>query len=225
MSNKKQLKEQKNQREDLFLLFLLYSLFNVFLLCFRIYYTTYTTFIFLVWNLLLAWIPYILSVFLIKKRKRELSKPFFFLTLFVWLLFFPNAPYILTDLFHLKSRAGIPLWFDLIFILSYATNGLFLGLISLNDLHDLLKRKYSVYVGRFFSAFSLILGSFGIYMGRYMRFNSWDIFTNPSDVAGSTLYRIIDPSTNRRPIGLTLLFFCYLSFFYLMIRILLRRKR
>jgi uncharacterized membrane protein len=135
---------------------------------------------YLIWNLFLAWIPYIISICFIKKDL-ALNRfiPFFIL----WLLFFPNAPYLATDVLHLVSSAPYFLWYDGLLFFFFGWIGLFLGLLSLFIIHQYFKMHFR----RLFSELGIFaicfISSFGVYLGRFERWNSWDIFLNPLDLA------------------------------------------
>lgn len=166
-------------------------------------------YLFLAWNLFLAWIPYFFSIALAGKPSLpRLMKAFLFL---LWLLFFPNAPYILTDLIHLKQRAGVPLWFDLLLLLSFAWSGLLAGLASLANVHGLLLRAIGKMRAWISVSGLLLLCGFGIYLGRFLRWNSWDAFMNPVPVL-KTSFTVLR-STNA--IAFTLIFSGFLLVTYL----------
>jgi uncharacterized membrane protein len=135
----KQLKEHNRLYETIFM--------GVITLCcfgfsvFRMVYSETITFLFLNWNLFLAIIPWLLSSFATIKPSIQKSKIVIFLLLGTWLLFFPNAPYILTDLFHLKMKSTMPIWFDLVLILSFAWTGLMFGFLSLWDIERILSKS------------------------------------------------------------------------------------
>jgi uncharacterized membrane protein len=135
---------------------------------------------YLIWNLFLAWIPYIISICFIKKDT-TLNRfiPFFIL----WLLFFPNAPYLVTDVLHLVSSAPSFLWYDGLLFFFFGWVGLFLGLLSLLQIHQYLKMHFRILFSEL-SIFAIcFISSFGIYLGRFERWNSWDIFLNPLGLA------------------------------------------
>ncbi|NJO88137.1 MAG: DUF1361 domain-containing protein [Chloroflexia bacterium] len=139
---------------------------------FRLIYTGSKLFFFLNWNLFLAFIPWIFSSLLIIYPSLQQRKILAFWVLIIWLLFFPNAPYILTDLFHLKRNLVMPIWFDLLLILSFAWVGLMYGFISLWNIEKVLHRFIKKRWVTFISTSLLFVGSFGIYLGRYLRWNS-----------------------------------------------------
>lgn len=192
---------------------------SVLLITFRVLLTKQLLFVFLLWNLFLALIPFGLSSMLglaaVRLRARVLLP-----VGVVWLLFFPNAPYILTDLFHLEPRAGVPYWYDLALILSCAWNGLMLAYASLSDMQALVARRLGVAAGWSFAGGALLLSAFGIYLGRYLRFNSWDVLTNPLSLFYDILQRLINPIDYPRTWGVTLLFGAFLILGYATVRLL-----
>lgn len=197
------------------ILFCLSIGFSFALLVARSYYSGTTYFSFLVWNLFLAFIPFALSSFI--KLKKNLPLPFFLVLAFIWLLFFPNAPYILTDLFHLRTRPGSPLWFDLVVILSFAWNGLLLGFVSLADMQKEVKERFGPLSSSLFAVLSLFLGSFGIYLGRFLRWNSWDLLTQPLKLLQDIWIRFANPLDHPGAWGVTLIFSIFLGLCYLML--------
>lgn len=171
----------------------------------------------LIWNLFLAWIPFILAYFthaLLWKRKGLYLV--FSLTAFLWLIFYPNAPYMLTDLQDLaRNSGGAPLWYDVIIIVWCSWTGMLLGVISLYLMQDLVIRRFGRVVGWAFVFVISGLSSFGIYIGRFVRLNSWDILQRPTETAIEILGVVIDPSM--RLAAFTLLY----TFFFLFIFLLL----
>jgi uncharacterized membrane protein len=135
---------------------------------------------FLIWNLFLAWVPLMFASVLYDRHRSGQVKGWRPAALFVlWLLFFPNAPYIFTDVIHLAERLRASFWIDLSLVLSCAFTGLLFGFLSLYLLQGIITHKYSAAAGWLFSAGMLCLSGFGIYMGRFLRFNSWDVFLDP----------------------------------------------
>ena len=171
----------------------------------------------LIWNLFLAWIPFILSYFthalLWKRRWLYVIFP---LTATLWLLFYPNAPYMLTDLQDLARRpGGAPLWYDVIIIVWASWTGMLLGIISLYLMQDLVIRRFGRLVGWTFVFVISGLSSFGIYIGRFVRLNSWDILQNPTETAMEIMGVVIDPSL--RLAAFTLLYTIFFLFIFLLL--------
>jgi uncharacterized membrane protein len=153
-------------------------------------------YIFLVWNLFLAWIPlglaYTASTFVRKRKFILVNMP---LAAILWLVFFPNAPYILTDLQHLSHpRAGIPVWFDMLLINWFAWTGILLGVLSLFMMHDIVRRAFGRISGWVFVIAVGALSGLGIYIGRFLRWNSWDLFFHPLERFAEFLYYASNPS-------------------------------
>lgn len=176
-------------------------------------------FLFLLWNLFLAVIPFVISSLLAVARGPLRARVLLPVGA-VWLLFFPNAPYLLTDLFHLQPRPGVPYWYDLALILSCAWNGLMLAYASLTDMQTLVRRRLGFWAGWVFATLALVLGSFGIYLGRYLRFNSWDIITDPIALFYDIVNRILHPFGHAQTWGVTIVFAAFLLLGYLTVRLL-----
>ena len=135
---------------------------------------------FLVWNLFLAWLPLLFALMLEFRQRRESSRSWITPTLAVaWLVFFPNSSYILTDLVHLAPRSVPHFWPDLVLVLIFGLTGLILGFLSLYLMQRLVARRLGWIIGWLFVCSAAILNGFGVYAGRFMRWNSWDVLLNP----------------------------------------------
>lgn len=152
-------------------------------------YSGFPFYLFLVWNLFLAWMP-LAAAWMVLRLSGLLPR---LVAGGLWLLFLPNAPYILTDLLHLGRAPGAPLWFDLLLLLAYALTGLLLGFVSLAMLHAAVARRYGAAAGWLFATGSLALSSYGVYVGRFLRWNSWDLLLRPGAVLGDTVRLLGDP--------------------------------
>lgn len=158
-------------------------LFTMLLLAIRCFYVQQLTYTFYIWNTFLAVLPFLFSRALAKMKVWN-GKALVLLT--CWLAFFPNAAYIVTDLFHYTDRPPVPQWFDLLLVTTAAWNGLLLGIFSLMQVEQYLARHLQqrwVYV---VVLISCLLCGYGVYIGRYLRFNSWHVLTHP----GSLLYAV-----------------------------------
>ena len=196
---------------------ILSCLFSLCLAFCRVVYTGQLLFLSLIWNLFLGFIPYVITRFLAHHADWIESKWKFALTTISWLLFLPNSFYIITDLFHLEERSVIPLWFDLALIFSFAWNGLLLGILSVREMEKIWETKWQ---GSevFFIYPIMLLNALGIYIGRYLRYNSWDIISNPLGLSEDIVYLIIHPIRNRFDWSMILCFSLFMTLLYLTIK-------
>jgi uncharacterized membrane protein len=171
----------------------------------------------LIWNLFLAWIPFMLAYFAHAVSWRRATLFLIIPTIaFLWLIFFPNAPYMLTDLQDLARRTfDAPLWYDVIIVVWCSWTGTLLGVISLYFMQDIIVRTFGRAMGWIFVFVISGLSSFGIYIGRFIRLNSWDILQNPKETAQQVLGLVIDPSM--RLAAFTLLYTIFFLFIYLLL--------
>lgn len=173
----------------------------------------------LVWNLFLAWLP-ALGAFAaynlnhLPTRLRWLPIIGFAA---LWLLFLPNAPYLITDIIHLKPRHGVPLWYDLITLVTFAWTGSFLGLVSLFLMQLLVRRTVGTAASWLFVAGVLVLNGFGIYFGRFLRWNSWDVFFRPTSLFTQLLDGLLNPLAHTQKLAFAGLFALLFSAVYLML--------
>ncbi|HUH96401.1 MAG TPA: DUF1361 domain-containing protein [Anaerolineales bacterium] len=168
----------------------------------------------LIWNLFLAWIPFLLAylAYILSWRRSLIYLVIPAFTL-LWLIFFPNAPYILTDLQHLgqtPANAPVPLWYDVILLVWFSWTGMLLGIVSLNLMQEIIRREFGRWPGWLFVLMVAGLSSAGIYIGRFVRLNSWDILQKPTYAFGSLWDWLSDPSLRSFGfIGLYTLFFIF----------------
>lgn len=186
------------------------SAFSIVLLSSRIFYTGKLTYFFLFWNLFLAWVPFFLSLKLLPTNLKPGIGIKTIMLFLLWLIFFPNAPYIITDLIHLKPRHGTPFWFDIIMITSFVWNGLLLGFASLINVQQIISNKWGTKTGWQVVIASLILSSYGIYLGRFLRWNTWDVLFNPLHLLNDILSGFINPFYHMRMWGVTMVFSLFL---------------
>ena len=175
---------------------------------------------FLAWNLVLAAVPLVASTVLVRLDGRGGGGAALVALGAVWLLFFPNAPYILTDLVHLRVRPPVPFWYDLAVLLSAAGVGLLAGYVSLADVQGVVARRWGGAAGWAAAVGALFLGAFGVYLGRELRWNSWDVVTAPGGVARSVLGPVLDPGAHLGAVVITLVFGGMLTAGYVALRAL-----
>jgi uncharacterized membrane protein len=157
--------------------------------------------VFLLWNIFLAWIPYILSRYFKQYRASQSWKQAFLFG--SWLLFFPNALYIVTDLIHVQDDPAAPVWFDAILLFTCSLLGLIMAYVSLYNVERYLQYKFNRKTISLLMPMIIFLGSFGVYLGRFERWNSWDIIHNPMGLGTDMLNCFISPGDNLRNWGIT----------------------
>jgi uncharacterized membrane protein len=168
---------------------------------------------YLVWNLFLAWIPFVLALLIYDRAKRvrlDLGQVVLFAA---WLVFLPNAPYIVTDLIHFRERAVAPVWFDAVTYLAFAWTGMLLGLVALYLVHCAARARFGPAVGWAVVLASTVLSGLGIYLGRFLRWNSWDVLANPSALLADLVAIVRDPIG--KPLAVTILFTGFIGIAYL----------
>lgn len=173
-----------------------------------------SSFVWLFWNLFLAIVPFVISSYLLdKERMHSLSKWSFYLLGFLWLIFIPNAPYIITDLIHIGVVRSVPVLYDAFLLFGIAWVGLYLGLNSIYHIDQILANRYKDIIREVLIFFIILFISFGIYIGRFLRFNSWDIFKQPIFVFKTTHTTFLYPTDYKTYLYIAL-FTLFIYIFY-----------
>jgi uncharacterized membrane protein len=193
------------------------SLFCIALALVRDTHTGNQDYRFLIWNLFLAWIPFALAVFVYDRWRRRQTGLLLVTLGGIWLLFFPNAPYIATDFVHLRQDPLAPYWYDAVTIAAFAWIGLLLGFASLYLMQTVVRQARGAVAGWAFAVIAIGLGSLGIYLGRFLRLNSWDALEHPSVLPRIAHAVARDPFAYQEAIAVTLLFSAALSFAYFLL--------
>lgn len=188
--------------------------FSIILLIVRVLVTEEITYLFLPWNLFLAWVPFLITGWLQKDIRLIERKRTFILLAGTWLLFIPNSFYIITDLFHLTHIDSAPKWFDLLLLFSFAWNGLLLGILSVRKMELFASLQFGKPVSQVFVFVVMWLSAFGIYIGRFLRFNSWDVLFNPFSLMGEIGGMILQPVTHGFAWGMTVCYAAFMSLVY-----------
>ena len=160
----------------------------------------------LVWNLALAWVPFVLALLVYDGVRHGASAGVIGALGAAWLVFLPNAPYIVTDVKWLGEYAGGSRSYDAALIGTAATIGLVLGFVSLYLVQVVAARQFGHVVGWGVAWLALVLSGVGVYLGRFERWNSWDVLTEPSKVVGQLVSAALDPLAHARPIALSTAF-------------------
>jgi uncharacterized membrane protein len=172
---------------------LLFTFYCLFLLAIRTKLTHSIFQFFLVWNLFLAFVPYFFISCLKTHISLQKSKIKTLLFVFAWLLFLPNSFYLLTDLVHLAQSGSHLFWFDLVVFSSYALIGFAIGIISLLEFENIIKNYTSPLIVKLTIPLICFLCGIGIYLGRILRYNSWDILSNPVELFQDLLTSLLSP--------------------------------
>ncbi len=197
------------------------SIVSVLLVMVRVLWSGKLFYAFLIWNLFLAWMPLIFALLACDHMKTGVRPGWRFLGFAgAWLLFFPNAPYIFTDLTHLRislrANQYTLFWVDLSLILMCALTGLIIGFVSLYLMQTLVRRRFGLMASWVFIGAIAGLSSFGICVGRFLRFNSWVPFVKPGELyegVSSWVVSLAHPGS----IAFPMLFATFLFIAYLML--------
>lgn len=187
-------------------------LFSIILLMIRMKLTHSFFYLFLVWNLFLAVIPFTITTYLV-----SLPKPNTWWLVFwfgVWLLFLPNAPYIITDLMHLRLSTTKIIWLDILTVTSFSFTGLLLFYLSILDMIKVFEAYFKKKTLNFFATVLLFLSAFGVYLGRFLRYNSWEILSNPKYLFEDIFTIILKPFSNPEAWLFTFIFGTFLGLGY-----------
>jgi uncharacterized membrane protein len=135
----------------------------------------------------------------------------------IWLAFLPNAPYLVTDVMHVPHQASAPIWYDVLLYVTFAWTGCFLGLVSLVLIQDIVRHIAGEIAGWAFTGAALILSGFGVYLGRFLRWNSWDLVTRPGEILNDVLAPLRDPVAHLHTVVFSLLFAALFCCMYVMV--------
>jgi uncharacterized membrane protein len=188
------------------------------LLTFRIARLDNPSYAWFAWNLFLAWVPYGASLLVARLALGNDARPWRALPLVgVWLAFLPNAPYLITDFMHIRARPDMPwlFWYDLMMMAIFAWTGCILGAVSLGIMQRIVARYWGRATSWCFVLATAGLCGVGIYLGRFQRWNSWDLLLNPQLVARDLLGPLVDPLAHLRPLALSALFATFFLISYL----------
>lgn len=197
---------------------LLLSAVSAFLLASRIIDSQSLRYNFLLWNLFLAAIPVFLAWWLAYRIRQFgwLKWQQIGLT-FAWFAFLPNSFYIITDLIHLRATYEADLLFDVVLLMSFIINGLVLGYISVYLVHRELIKRLSYNSSYAIIAVLFLAVSFAICLGRYTRWNSWDIILRPAGLLFDVSDRLLYPTSHLQTYQTTAVLFLLLFSLYAVI--------
>ena len=166
--------------------------FGIALVAARIFVTQSVFYGFLIFNLVLAAVPYLISGIL--RESANLSVRGLLCVSLLWLVFLPNSPYIVTDLLHFSRQTNMPAWYDVLMLATCATAGMALGVVSLLQMAEIWMQRFGPGKANTMAFLSCIASGAGMYIGRFIRYNSWDILHHPARLSRDVLQMTADPS-------------------------------
>lgn len=170
---------------------------------------------FLFWNLVLAWVPLVIVVILLRMlKKQSWREPSSVAISILALSFLPNSFYVISDLIHLQDTGDIGVLYDSVLFMSIIMNGFFAGMTSVYLVHKALLKRLNYKLAHLTIGGIFLSTSFAIYLGRSLRWNTWDIVAHPFGVLYDVSERIINPLSHPQVIGTTFTFFLLLSSTY-----------
>jgi uncharacterized membrane protein len=186
-------------------------------LALRVHRTHSIWFGFMAWNLVLAMVPYYCARLLQTCWHRQGRVTIAFVAIaFAWLVFFPNAPYVLTDVIHLGNDKLW--WYDMPLVMAFAGTSWLAGLVSLSMVDDVLVRAAGSRTARAVVLATCWLSGLGVYLGRFLRFNSWDVIQSPRTLATTAMNELVPPWRHAQPHAFALFFAALLFGSYLTFR-------
>lgn len=186
-----------------YMLFVL-AAFCISILLIRAKITHSVFFFFLIWNLFLAYTPLAVTTLIRNNSKLINKKLYFYPAFFCWLLLLPNAPYLITDFIHLQRETNVPIWFDVLLLISFSASGMLFGLASMKDMFNIITAKFSQKIAWISMVTICMLCGFGMYVGRFLRYNSWDILQKPYALTIDILCSLTSAETCKPAWGITL---------------------
>jgi uncharacterized membrane protein len=135
-----------------------------------------------------------------------------------WLLFFPNAPYLMTDLMHLRVQHNPLFWLDLVALQAFAWTGLALGFVSLDLVQRLVARRAGPVVSWVFATAAIGLSAFGVYLGRFRRWNSWDVWRDPFGLVSDLASLLLHPFAHGQVVAFSIVLGAFLLAAYVVVQ-------
>ncbi len=193
-----------HQQKNIIYLLASLLLFGLVMVLARVYITNSKAYLFLFWNDFLACIPLFISYYL-QKKNIKLSAKFVLLASLVWLLFLPNAAYLITDFLHLGENTLIAKWIDVSILFTNSFTCLLIGMVSIIWMAEVWRQFLTANKVNFLVFASCMASGFGIYLGRFLRWNSWDVLQNPFGLFAESIFHITHPATHLSTWGVTII--------------------
>ena len=207
--------ERRSPRNQFILTLVASSLVSVGLFAYAAWRNNSGEYNYLIWNLFLAWLPLLFAVRLTAVLKKKLWSSWEGLaTSVAWLIFLPNSFYMISDFIHLSEVQRVDVLYDTLMFTSFIYTGVVLGFSSLYLVHLQLRRRLNQVQAALWAGFTLFICSIAIYVGRDLRWNSWDIFTNPGGLLFDVSERLQHPTSYPQMLTTIITFFVLLTSMY-----------
>lgn len=165
-------------------------------------------------NLALAWMPYVFALAAVACQQRAPDARWAMrAVLLLWLLFFPNAPYLITDWKYLPGWTH-EMWYSVVMMTAFSLSGLLLSTISLYLVHTVVSMRAGKEMGWALALAAILLSGVGVYLGRFLRLNSWDLLYRPGQVLADAMVCFREHPSHVGPLGFSLLFMLLLGAIY-----------
>jgi len=198
---------------------LILLIFAIVLNIIRIFIFQNTTFVYMFWNIFLASIPFLISsILIICVNKSNIFKPLFILGFILWIIFLPNAFYVITDFIHLGRIHGVPVMYDIFVLSSSSFVSLLMGIYSIIYIEKILLLKFTKKITDIIIIFVILFSSIGIYLGRFLRYNSWDFFISHQSLLSSIWGIFTKVNDDISVYYYIILFFSYIYISYIVFR-------
>lgn len=190
---------------------------SLLLFAIRVWGTDNFRFGFLFWNLALAWMPLLLATMLVRSLQKHRWQWQNSVLVLLWLGFLPNSFYIISDFVHLRVTGEVNILFDIVLFSSIIFNAYVFGFMSLYLVHKELLRRMRARTAHVTIGLILLGCSFAIYLGRYLRWNTWDVVAHPVGLLFDVSDRFINPAAHPETFSTTIIFTLLLGSIYYVI--------
>lgn len=191
------------------------SLASVLLFVYGAYRNHSWDFAYFIWNLCLAWLPLLFAGWLVTVLRRKLWSAWEpLLASFLWIIFLPNSFYMVSDFIHLREVQRVDVLYDAVMFTSFIFIGVALGLSSVYLVHQEFRKRFSAIGSTIWLAVIFLLCGFAIYLGRDLRWNSWDVLTNPGGLLFDISDRFLHPNAYPQMFLTVFIFFVLISTMY-----------
>ncbi len=218
MSVKKRQNKTLDRYTGLIFSLLLANGVSLLLFLLRVIDASNTRYWFLIWNLVLAWLPLVFVLLLLYRLQHSPWRNAANIALTIaWVIFLPNSFYIVSDLIHLQTTTEVGVLYDAVLFTSFIFNGFLGGFTSLYLVHNELDKRLKARTAHLIIAGVLLICSFAVHLGRTLRWNTWDVFLHPTGLLFDVSEQVVNESAQSKALVTTVSFFLLLGGMYMAI--------